>query len=148
MSKRLQVVLEDDEYGEIQAAAEHQRLTVSAWVRRVLREARAEGGLVREAGPSYGEKGVTLRIPDFPASLHGRLVARARRERRSPAAEAAWLLERALAEGEGQGKGAPSLDAGRKLASVRAAQRYEYPTADIGQMLREIEAGYDAGRGE
>lgn len=35
-----------------------------------------------------------------------------------------------------------SGDAGRKLAAVRAGARHAFPTADIDQMLREIEQGY------
>ena len=30
----------------------------------------------------------------------------------------------------------------RKLAAIRAAARHDLPTADIDQMLREIESGY------
>ena len=33
-----------------------------------------------------------------------------------------------------------SLD--RKLAAIRAAARHDFPTADVDQMLREIESGY------
>jgi hypothetical protein len=33
-------------------------------------------------------------------------------------------------------------DPSRKLAAVRAATKHSYPTADIEQMLAEIEAGY------
>ncbi len=33
-------------------------------------------------------------------------------------------------------------DAERKLAAIRAADRHGYPTADIDQMLGEIERGY------
>ena len=33
-------------------------------------------------------------------------------------------------------------DADRKLAAIRAADRYSYPTADIDQMVAEIERGY------
>ena len=36
----------------------------------------------------------------------------------------------------------PSVDADRKLQAVRAAIAYEFPTADMDAMLREIEAGY------
>ena len=36
----------------------------------------------------------------------------------------------------------PSGDAERKLQVVRAASAYDFPTADMDQMLREIEAGY------
>ena len=35
-----------------------------------------------------------------------------------------------------------SGDAGRKLAAIRAADRFAYPTADIDQMIAEIERGY------
>lgn len=40
MSKRLQVVLEEEELAEIRDAAERRGLTVSEWVRQVLRVAR------------------------------------------------------------------------------------------------------------
>jgi len=39
----------------------------------------------------------------------------------------------------------PSGGAGKKLEAVRAAARFEYPTADIDQMLAEIERGYGVG---
>ena len=38
----------------------------------------------------------------------------------------------------------PSADAGKKLAVVRSAAEHAFPTADIAQMLREIEQGYDS----
>ena len=45
MSKRLQVLFEDDELREIQRLARRQRMTTAEWVRRSLRNARdAEGG--------------------------------------------------------------------------------------------------------
>jgi hypothetical protein len=37
---------------------------------------------------------------------------------------------------------APSGQADRKLAAIRAAARHAFPTADIDQMLQEIESGY------
>lgn len=40
MSHRLQVILDDEEYAALQAAARRSRSTVSAYVRRTLREAR------------------------------------------------------------------------------------------------------------
>lgn len=79
MSIRLQVVLDEAELGEIRRAARRDRLTVSEWVRRCLREAR-------------------------------------RRQ--------------------------PGRDSGRKLQAIRAAARHAFPTADIDQMLAEIESGY------
>lgn len=68
MSKRLQLVVSEAEHGEIRDAADRNRTTISAWVRRALREVRARelrgwdsgagrsGGspwpaVVREAGP-------------------------------------------------------------------------------------------------
>ena len=76
MSRRLQVLLDDEEYRAIQAAARRQRVTVSEWVRRALRQARVE------------HQGV--------------------------------------------------IDA--KLRAIAKASRHEFPTADIEDMLREIEA--------
>ena len=40
MTKRLQVLLDEDEYRAIQAAARRQHLSVSEWVRQTLRKAR------------------------------------------------------------------------------------------------------------
>jgi hypothetical protein len=40
MSKRLQVLLPDQEMSDIQRLARRERLTVGEWVRRTLREAR------------------------------------------------------------------------------------------------------------
>lgn len=42
-------------------------------------------------------------------------------------------------------RSAPTRDAERKLAVVRAAVRKDFPAADIGQMLGEIERGYSGG---
>ncbi len=79
MSKRLQVILDEDEYREIERIARSHGMTVSAWVRRSLRAAR---------------------------------------------------------------RSEPTEEAGRKLEAVRSALGHEFPTADIDQMLREIESGY------
>jgi len=40
----------------------------------------------------------------------------------------------------------PAADPRPKLGVLREATRGEYPTADIGQMLKEIERGYRSGR--
>jgi hypothetical protein len=79
MAKRLQVILQDAEYREVQRAAGAQHLSIAAWVRQALAMAR-------------------------------------RRE--------------------------PVGDTGRKLDVVRAAARHAYPTADIDDMLADIERGY------
>ena len=78
MTKRLQIVLSDEEYLEVQAVARKQRLTVAEWVRQALLKAR------------NGQSGV---------------------------AEA-------------------------KLQAIAKASQYEFPTADIGVMLEEIESSY------
>lgn len=83
MSKRLQVLLDPDEWEELREIARRHRTTVSEWVRRTLREARE-----RE----------------------------------------------------------PRSDLDMKLRSVRAAARHEFPTADVEQMLEEIERGRGAER--
>jgi hypothetical protein len=79
MSKRLQVLLDEREYGEIQKIARRHRVTVSEWVRNALR---------------YMCRRESLRPAD------------------------------------------------RKLEAVRAAVRHEFPTADMEQMLAEIDRGY------
>jgi hypothetical protein len=79
VSKRLQVLLPDQEMIEIQRFARRERVTVGEWVRRVLREARARQ---------------------------------------------------------------PVNDPEAKLKAVRKAARYSFPTADIEEMLSEIEQGY------
>lgn len=79
MSKRLQVLLDEAEYREIQKIARRQQMTVSEWVRQTLRSRR---------------------------------------------------------------RSEPVEDADRKLEAVRAAARFDFPTADIDAMLAEIEGGY------
>ena len=79
MSKRLQVVMDEEELEAVRETARRHGMTVSEWARRVLREARRRGS---------------------------------------------------------------SGDADRKLAAIRAADTCAYPTADIDQMLAEVERGY------
>lgn len=78
MSKRLQVLFDDEEFLEIQQSARRSRMTVAEWVRQALRRARQ----------------------DHPATVQV------------------------------------------KLAAVAEAARHEFPTADIDDMLRQIEAGH------
>jgi hypothetical protein len=84
MTKRLQVLLDDEELAEIQATARRHRQTTAAWVREALR---------------------TARSASEPADIE------------------------------------------RKLETIRVAARHQGPTADIDEMLAQIERGYlDAGR--
>ncbi len=82
MAKRLQVILQDPEYREIQRMARSRHMSIAEWVRQALQAAR-------------------------------------RRE--------------------------PVGDVGKKLDVIRAAARHDYPTADIDEMLVQIESGYGAG---
>ena len=82
MSKRLQVLLEESEYAEIQRIAGENNMTVAEWVRDALRQAKR-------------------------AYPHARLE--------------------------------------QKLKSLKTSVTYEFPTADIEQMLGEIEQGYGSG---
>jgi Arc/MetJ family transcription regulator len=66
---RLQVVMKEKELDEVRAAAEQRRMTVSAWVRLVLREERertrrGQAPVVREPGKRYGgvRAGPTARV--------------------------------------------------------------------------------------
>ena len=42
MSKRLQVILDEEEFREFQAVARRQRMTLAEWVRQALRQARSD----------------------------------------------------------------------------------------------------------
>jgi hypothetical protein len=79
MAKRLQVILQDPEYREVQRAARARQMSIAEWVRQALAHAR-------------------------------------RRE--------------------------PQGDVEKKLATIRAAVKHEFPTGDIETMLAEIEQGY------
>ena len=81
MSKRLQVLLPDQEMVEIQRYARREKITVGEWVRRVLREARQQK---------------------------------------------------------------PSSDPEAKLKALRRCVELSFPTAEIEQINREIERGYQA----
>jgi hypothetical protein len=79
MTKRLQVLLPDPEYREIQRIARSRRISIAQWVRQALHAAKREE---------------------------------------------------------------PLGDVSKKLEALRAAAKFEFPTADIEQMLAEIEQGY------
>jgi len=79
MAKRLQVILQDPEYREIQRIARSRRMSIAEWVRQALSFA-------------------------------------SRRE--------------------------PLGDSAKKLDLIRAAARNHYPTAEIDDMLQQIERGY------
>jgi len=82
MTKRLQVLLPDPEYREIQKIARSRRISVAQWVRQALHAAKREE---------------------------------------------------------------PLGDVSNKLEALRTAAKLEFPTADIEQMLVEIEQGYLSG---
>ena len=61
MTRRLQVLFEDDELAEIQQLAKRRRLTTAAWVRETLRAARDAA--------VYGEPAPKLRVVREAAAL-------------------------------------------------------------------------------
>ncbi len=63
-------------------------------------------------------------------------IQRAARQQRMTTAE--WVRQALRAAR----KAAPSGDARKKLAAIKAATHYAFPAPDIGQMLREIQQGY------
>lgn len=79
MSKRLQVLLDEDEFAEFQEMARQNHMTLSEWVRQTLGEAR-----IRQ----------------------------------------------------------PRRSAATKRRAVRRAMEHDFPTADIDEMLAQIERGY------
>ena len=79
MSKRLQVLIQDQEYAEIQHIAAAKKISVAEWVRQALRTAKST-----QSGSNSK----------------------------------------------------------RKLEAIRISATYEFPTADIDQMIGEIESGY------
>jgi hypothetical protein len=58
--------------------------------------------------------------------------------KRSRMTVAEWVRQALRAARAGESSGDPAL----KLEAVRYAARHDFPTADIGQMLEEIERGY------
>ena len=65
MAKRLQVILQDPEYREVQRAARARRLSIAEWVRQALAAARN-----REPGGDFGKKLEVIRAAarnSFPA---------------------------------------------------------------------------------
>jgi hypothetical protein len=67
-----------------------------------------------------------------------REIERAARKRELTVSE--WVRQSLRAARLGQ----PSGDTAKKLQVVRAAAKHTFPTADIDQMLGEIEAGFQA----
>ena len=76
---------------------------------------------------------VILKDPDY------RDIKRAARSRRMSVAE--WVRQ-ALDQAQ---RREPVGSSGKKLQTIRAAARGDYPTADIDRMLAEIEMGYGTG---
>lgn len=65
MAKRLQVILQDSEYREIQRSARSRRMSIAAWVRQALDMARR-----REPNTDAGKKLEAIRAAaryDFPS---------------------------------------------------------------------------------
>lgn len=144
MTKRLQVLLNQAEYTEIQNAARGDRMTVAEWVRQALRGARES-----RTGHSLGESPAAYlthrQVVYYTTNMTKRLqvlldeeefteiqdVARGRRQ-----TVAEWVRQ-ALRQARHDRPG--SADA--KLRAIAEAYGHYYPTADIDTMLDEIESG-------
>jgi hypothetical protein len=73
MSKRLQVILKDSEYCEIQRVARSRRMSIAEWVRQALDLARR-----REPGSGVGKKLEVIRAAarhDYPSADMDRMLA-------------------------------------------------------------------------
>jgi hypothetical protein len=73
MSKRLQVILKDPEYREIQRVARSRRMSIAEWVRQALDLARR-----RESGSPTGKKLEVIRAAaryDYPSGDIDRMLA-------------------------------------------------------------------------
>jgi len=73
MAKRLQVILRDPEYREIQKAARARQMTIAEWVRQALALARG-----RESSGDVGKKLEVIRAAaqlDFPAGDIDQMLA-------------------------------------------------------------------------
>jgi hypothetical protein len=85
MSKRLQVLLDADEWEQLQAIARRHRTTVSEWVRRTLREARE-----REPAGDLDTKLRTIRAAarhQFPTADIEQTLEEIDREHEAPGTE-------------------------------------------------------------
>jgi hypothetical protein len=77
MSRRLQLILKDSEYREIQRVARSRRMSIAEWVRQALNLARW-----REPGVGVGKKLEVIRAAarhDFPSADIDRMLAEIQR---------------------------------------------------------------------
>ncbi len=63
MSKRLQVLLGDEEFGVLRATARRHGMTVSAWIRQLIRGARGRGLTFRTSSSVAAPDGALMRNP-------------------------------------------------------------------------------------
>ena len=144
MTKRLQVLLNHEEYGEIEAFARGSRMTVAEWVRQALRRAREgrAGYSVRESPASYLTQGalvyyttaMTKRLQVLLDEEELTEIQDVARWQRMTVAE--WVRQ-SLRRARHEQPGATDV----KLRAIADAYRHSFPTGDIGAMLDEIEAG-------
>lgn len=85
---------------------------------------------------------MTKRLQVLLDETEHREIRRAARRQRMTVAE--WVRQ-ALRLARRQ---EPSRDAERKRDILRAAARHDFPTADITEMLDQIERGYGSGRND
>ena len=144
MTKRLQVLLNQEEYGEIETIARGHRMTVAEWVRQALRRAREApaGNTVRESPATYLTHGqlvyyttnMTKRLQVLLDEEELTEIQDVARGQRLTVAE--WVRQ-SLRTARHDRPGATDI----KLRAIAEAYRHSFPTGEIGAMLDEIEAG-------
>ena len=144
MTKRLQVLLNREEYGEIEAFARGHRMTVAEWVRQALRKARQgrTENSFRESPATYFTRGalvyyttaMTKRLQVLLDEEELTEIQDVARGQRLTVAE--WVRQ-SLRQARHDQPGATDV----KLRALAEAYRHSYPTGDIGTILDEIEAG-------
>ena len=144
MTKRLQVLLNREEYSEIEAFARGNRMPVAEWVRQALRQARQgpTGHSLKESPTTYLTRGalvyyttaMTKRLQVLLEEEELTEIQDVARGQRLTVAE--WVRQ-SLRQARHDQPGATDV----KLRALAEAYRHSYPTGDIGTMLDEIEAG-------
>ena len=144
MAKRLQVVLNQEEYGEIEEFARGKRMTVAEWVRQALRRAREipAGNTVKESPATYFTQDVlvyytTAMTKRLQVLLDEEELTEIQNVARGQRLTVAEWVRQSLRMARHEQPGATDT----KLRAIAEAYRHSFPTGDIGAMLDEIEAG-------
>ena len=144
MARRLQVLLDQQEYEEIRNTARGNRMTVAEWVRQALRRAR-EGRSGNSLGESpaaylthralvYYTNHMTKRLQVLLGEEEFTEIQGVARGQHLTVAE--WVRQAMRLARQDQ-PGATHI----KLRAIPEAYRHSYPTGDISTILEDIETG-------